>query len=758
MPAIDISPQSIKAIAAAVTGSSGSFATSSQDTSEGTTDSDRKKRANDIRYSAATKDLKTASKAFKDISNQQDKTADQIKKQVDLNSHFVSSAIEGMSKLDISAAAFDGLEDMFKSEEQLKIAHQMKDAMERLTDLRRFDPEEYDRLEARLADVGSSFANMGVHINDSIKDGERVVEVALDVADANEELEESIDTLSKKVKKDSDAIAKHTKRVELARNAMKGAAAGVVVAGKMIIDETRMAMRTATGDAQSFEGINTAVRKLRITTSEYQEILAKTRNVQHAVNQSGANFTTELVNSAQALTHSNFAGSAREAAEAAAGFMNNVTSMGVRFAELDKPMERQKNLYDKHFRGMSMSLDQFNQLTEDLLSDTDVRNDIARLDKQQRQAYIEGLQITTAENIERGYSIERAKELNKHFAKISGMNPLERLKKAAQERAMMGTLGMAQQGAELQQILAKLPGMEGPEKAIAQARAAEIRAEAANELKRRRGLGGGAEITYGMLADKLGYNEIANTFQTDAVAGRKFEGEIAKKQAKELFEVNETLSRGVWLADQARAGLMSGETALVFMAGSWLFSKGMETAMGSIDGKLTALTASGLVGKGMKGLTSQVSGGMMGGKGVGGARLAGGIGLALATIPYAIENLGALLESGGTTSPAYEAVNNWLGGKHALSDLLYDWFGDTPEEMQQKQEETAKETSRIDEQMNLQRKMAELQAKGVSQAERQTRAIEELAAERKAATAKQTQVISDAKRTDTLNSNGPAPG
>ena len=658
MATVDLSPQSIEALAAAVRGTSGEFA-SFRPSSDPSGSAERTERADRIRFQQSTKDLKTASKAFDKLSDTQNKTADQIKKQVELNSYFISNAVDGLSKLNIGPEAFNGLEDIFNDEERLKVLTELTATMSDWTNRTHFDNEQYDSFVGRLNDVGMSFDDLGVDIRDKTRaDGKRRVIVA-DLTGAKEKLKDRTDELSQATRKRIKQVEKRIKTAEIAEQATKGLIAGVTAAGTIFVQESRKAMDRGVGEARSLQGLQDSLIGLRISTSYYMQILGDTRNIQHAINQSGGNFTETLKDTAGSLL--GFAGSSQEAANAAAGFMKNTTMMGVKFSELEEPMKRQASIYKSHYRAMGYNLDQFNQLTEELLADTDVRNDIARLNKQERQAFVESLQKRTAEFQQMGYSIERAKELNKHFARMSGQNPLERLQQAAKERAMMGALGMAEEGAQVQRLMTLIPTLSGTEKDAAAKELTKLRQDAANELKRRRGKTTGEDVAFGMMQAKFGLKDTYDMFQNEAMEGREFDRKQAHDTQKAIGEVTTATKAVVAGVDQVQALAQSSSGTLAVIAGAWVLQAAMGKGITGINTRLSTLIASGALTQG---------GGLLGGAG----KMAKGIG-AGALLAYSAQNVGELVESGGKTSSIYEATQ---AAGDFIGEKLFEIFGDKP--------------------------------------------------------------------------------
>jgi len=109
---------------------------------------------------------------------------------------------------------------------------------------------------------------------------------------------------------------------------------------------------------------------------------------------------------------------------------------------LGDAIKQQSKMYTENYRALGYTAEEFNALTAELINDRDIQQQLITLREKERLAFIQSLQQRMVEYQTMGYSIERAKELQKVFSSLIGMSPKERMKQAAKQRAMLGALGM----------------------------------------------------------------------------------------------------------------------------------------------------------------------------------------------------------------------------------------------------------------------------------------------------------------------------
>ena len=79
------------------------------------TPEEREKKANNLRFKAATKNLETAVAAFDKLGKSSETTASQIRQQVELNSHFLEKAFENVDKSWVSASRLEKVPEHFRT-------------------------------------------------------------------------------------------------------------------------------------------------------------------------------------------------------------------------------------------------------------------------------------------------------------------------------------------------------------------------------------------------------------------------------------------------------------------------------------------------------------------------------------------------------------------------------------------------------------------------------------------------------------------
>lgn len=688
----EITPEqsnTLDALSQLVKGTSSSFSTSSSSQRSDTPSSKESSadKANRLRADKAAGDIKEASKLFNKSVKQNNKTSDQWKLQTEQSSKFLENAVTAVNQQsNLSASAFKGIEEAFNSEEQLKVMQEVREAFK---DGRVVMDTELDRLKDNIERVGLDFSKLGIRNKKMADTSDMVNGAMIDIAHTgailtkgNVKLDEQVTETTKGLKKASDGLDRLAKTAENSRKLTQGLMVGAAGTFKLFVDESRLAMSRGLADARDgFGDTAMMVAKLGISTSKYIELLGDNRQVQLAMQSAGKSWKDELVSMSNELMTSGFVGSMEEATLASAAFMKNTSMMGVAQNELRGAVKQQTKIYEQNFRALAISTSQFNALTEDMLNDVDIKKDLAKMQAKERQVYVESLQKRTAENVMMGYSIERAKELNKHFAKMSEEDPLQRLESAAKLRTGLGTIGMGNQGAEIQALMAKLPTLQGDEKIAAQEKITKVLAEAQSRFQELKGRDVGSNVAYGQLESQLGLKEILTMFQIELAEGRRIAlaGESGAKArdkaaiAQREKEVHSTTAVAVRGVDTLQAGLSSSATFAATTGMVWLTGNGLKNGIGSMEKLLTSIAITSGMGGAGAGKLAKTAGkaALTAISGIGmGALAAGAAGAAAA---YGAKQIYDLIESGGSTSGLYENLSDWFGlGDQGVGGWLYD--------------------------------------------------------------------------------------
>jgi len=301
--------------------------------------------------------------------------------------------------------------------------------------------------------------------------------------------------------------------------------------------EARFAMQTATADAGWISGI----KQMGIAQIDYMKLLKETRVEGLAATSAGVNFKESLVKSQNSLI--GLTSSTTEAAKVSGMFHKNMARIGVSQDDLGDAVLQQTKIYKENYRALGYTAEEFANLTSELINDQGMRDVLLTLQEKERKAYVLGIQQRMAEYQTMGYTIDRAKELQKTFQNLVGMDPKERMKQAAKKRAMMGAMGMGAEGAELMDLEIRYRTMTADQKKDADIRMAEIQQQGAKVFGEMSGAGSslGQSMAMQMMAQKTGFDKVAQTFEVESGAGLK----IDKEQLGVLHEISEFIKNAV---------------------------------------------------------------------------------------------------------------------------------------------------------------------------------------------------------------------
>ena len=411
---------------------------------------------------------------------------------------------------------------------------------------------------------------------------------------------------------------------------------------KLADQEQRFARQTATADAGWIEGM----KEMYISQVEYMQLLKDTRIEGLAAATAGRNFKEQLWAGAEGLR--GVTKNASEAAKVAGMFAKNAALMGVSQNNLNDAIGNQTKIYKENFRALGVTAEEFANLSTELINDQGMRKQLMTLQEHERQAFVQSIQRRQAEYVTMGYSIERAKELQKTFNALIGMNPRERMRQAARTRAMMGAMGMGAEGARLFELQTRIRTMTGEKRESAMAEMAKIQSKAASRFGGLTGAGAGLgqSMAFEMMADKTGFNKIAETFETESGEGRK----IDKDMLKETNEINTTVSDILTAVDffgaAQNSSIGSIATNIVSKLGGIIMT-GFGTVVGAILAVRTAVmmgkaagAIGGLLSKGKGGITKAATAAVGGGSLLKGGKTAGKM------IASKLPGIGALVGAG----------------------------------------------------------------------------------------------------------------
>lgn len=421
-------------------------------------------------------------------------------------------------------------------------------------------------LERQAESAGTSLTDMGikttrfyntrfkkweVRITDHDKVVEKLTKDTLEFGDALEDA--------------ADSTEKYSERVNFVKGMLGKFGNAVKVVGKDFIrlaeQEQRFAQQNATADAGWIDGVT----QMQISTLDYMKILKATRVESLAANAAGVDFKESLIAGTDSLR--GLTANSTEAAMVSKAFHKNMARIGVSQADLGDAVSQQTKLYEKHYRVLGYSAEEFANLTAELLNDQGMRSTLLSLQEKERKQYILGIQQRQAEYQTMGFTIERAKELQKTFQALNQMNPKERMKQAAKTRAMMGAMGMGAEGEELFNLQVRYRTMNAEQKKIADLRMTEIQSMAASKFGAVSGAGTslGQSMSMQMMAEKTGFLKVAETFETASGEGLKLtkeQLEVATESARNTNEISTTSKQLLHAQDAWRAAESTALTSI----------------------------------------------------------------------------------------------------------------------------------------------------------------------------------------------------
>lgn len=655
-------------------------------------DKDQEKRRdkinNDILERAA-KDFRTAAASFAMLSKKENKNEDELSRQLKLSSTLVNEAMKSASSLNALTnslpkhfeKAFRGIEDLQGRAFEVK-------SLEDVSAIEEYKREIMDATKA-LQDFGegvtlsSEDANAaydllkqyGIDISDHMKHiGDNVEIYIADSEDLHAVQEELIKKTNELAEAQSKAAASFHTTDQLMQS-MKNTLMGAVVPLKVFGNELREIERAGTYENGLFLA-NTAAT-MGLSLEELNAGIVTNRQVQFAQGKTQTQFIADV--EAASHTLSNLSKMPIGAASKAIFQMqHNAGMFGVSQENLTNAIQKQSKIYHDNYRALGITTEQFNQMTNELVNDRDVQLSLAKMRETERQQYIEGIQLRQAEYLQMGFNIEQAKELTKTFAQLAGESPIERMKKAARTQAMMGALGMGNEGARMATLMRDLPLLQGDARAAAELEMSQLAAGASNALQQRMGSSLSSNLAFGMMSDKLGFQQQFGQFNTEVRKGTKFDEATSKRQLAAIEATPDALHKGLVIWDQMEKHLATSVGLLGVLAATNVggalglkgaFGRGSDAAAAAGKGSWASrLAGAGALGKALIGTGSVVGGGLLVGKDM--IDLAGGdtskgntgalIGSALGGLAGAFAGPVGMAVGATLGNTVGEAIGNWL--------------------------------------------------------------------------------------------------
>ncbi len=543
------------------------------------------------------------------------------------------------------------LQDVLKADDQIAAMKQITSRLGEIGDQKFESQEQIDaelkELEKIAKSAGMTLDQLGIKIKQSTNIFGKLQYQIEDTEQVIEELKEATEAYTDATDEARAATEKFTSKTQKASQALGTFWKILKNAAEIGEKEIRFAMERATAD----QGVIKGITELQISQSEYAKILADTRQEQFAMRSVGIDFNKVLSDGTKELQ--GFTSSNEEAAQVAAQVVKNVSRMGVSQNELEGEVQAQIKAYKQQARAYGISAVEMSKFTESLLADDEYRMQIVRLRGKERAEFVRGIAQRQAEYRQMGYTTERAKEVEKSFAALIGLSPKERMKQAAKQRAMLGALGMGQEGAELQRLKLQIK-YEGDAKKRTemQERITEIQAESSNRFIERTGAGAtfGTAMAFEQMAEKTGFTQIAKTFETTSGKGLEHQAAIAKSTQ----EIPDILKSGIFAKDTYTALTKSGLPSI---------ATGILAAVVGGLGTIITMMLAGAAVKGGEGLMRRTAGMGAAARGVGNSAIGMGKGIGRLSMNVgraALGPAGMLLGAGAAGYATGTAINNQL--------------------------------------------------------------------------------------------------
>lgn len=371
------------------------------------------------------------------------------------------------------------------------------------------------------------------------------------------------------------------------------ASVGVFIAA---LDQAVEPLRSAARFGTDVEFVDAAMAGM--SSEELNQLQAQNRQIMAASNDSFSQFNSKVTDGALALTA--MTGELKDSVRLQAQAYEQSKILG---ANSTKYREEELKLYARLHNGLSMTADQFMDLNETLMNSVGVQSQLYRINVKQRGAFMRDLKNTYEKLRLDGATHEQAQRMLETFTAIGAKSPKERLKEAAKMQAVMGAMGMGQQGTEMATMMRR--GMRGDGD---QERAAEIMAAAQIQVGDKMAQGLASEMATFQMIESTGLQQYLgptsdfaslNTRQNVAISDQAYE------QQQQMGEMSQYLGMITGTLDGLTAITQSGvaatltkilgailawkAVATLSSAASGMFGKaGIKAGAGGMFGKLAA--------------------------------------------------------------------------------------------------------------------------------------------------------------------------
>ncbi len=235
--------------------------------------------------------------------------------------------------------------------------------------------------------------------------------------------------------------------------------------------------------------------------SSEELIKLQNQNIQalHSSGTSFDEFNKTLDKSASDLLM--WTGNLAEGAKLQASSFNTFRTLSANQAEYAGFQENQVDLFKKMNRTLGVTAEQFTQMNEDLLNNSNVQAEMYKVSSAQRINLIKGMQLQVQQLALDGLTVEQSKKLVESLAEITGGKAKERYTDAAKIQGVLGALGLGKEGQRAGEIIRK--GQRASPEELKEL--AQIQADAQRQVSSKYANGGPAmEFQLDALTDVIG--------------------------------------------------------------------------------------------------------------------------------------------------------------------------------------------------------------------------------------------------------------
>lgn len=289
---------------------------------------------------------------------------------------------------------------------------------------------------------------------------EKGIKLDKDLQNEIKEVNNSMNKFNLTVKKSNEALInsanKNNKNSEESGGMFKSLAKGIASTITAIsgLKELHRAIKSAGKFGVSLDPVTAVLTGLSL--DELPELQGKLK--QTALSIGGMESLNRILKKSMDGTDTEFvllSGGLANASKALGNMADNVRKMGDNTIDTNKAIDDEKEMFKKFQSQIGMTIESFNDMTTEIINDTDIRNQLMRLDMKQRKLYIDNIRITQLNNMVKGLETEQTKAVVKTLTEFANLDPKERLKQAAKVRVLGGVIGMSKEANEVARLLMK---------------------------------------------------------------------------------------------------------------------------------------------------------------------------------------------------------------------------------------------------------------------------------------------------------------